>query len=85
MYLQVMESRSICFLSIDDLKTFTSKVGEDNYSMKSLLNSLSSSETYLDILVEDLYEYFEVKLNDFQVRFLIAINIFISIFLSIDN
>ncbi|KAK4267115.1 hypothetical protein QN277_023943 [Acacia crassicarpa] len=62
-----MESKSICFMSKNNLASFSSNVGGDNCSLKCLLNSASASSKCLGIQVEDLYEYFEVKLNDLEV------------------
>lgn len=60
-------------MSMNDLESFSSKVGADSYSVKSLLNSISISDTGLGIQVQDLYQYSEVKLNGFKVSFLIPI------------
>lgn len=67
-YLQVMQSRSICFMSMNNLESFSSKVGQDNCSFNCVLNSVFASSKCMGIQFEDLYEYFEVKLNDFEVR-----------------
>ncbi|KAF7824639.1 putative vacuolar protein sorting-associated protein 13A isoform A [Senna tora] len=59
----VLKSRSICFMSLNDLESLISNVGDDTYFM----NSISTSGPCLGVTVQDLYQYFEVKLNDFQV------------------
>ncbi|XP_027357140.1 uncharacterized protein LOC113866515 [Abrus precatorius] len=63
----VMQSRSLCFKTTIGLESFSSKVGKQPYSMESFLNSMSSSGICLGIRVQDLYQYFNVALNDFKI------------------
>lgn len=70
---QVMKSRSLCFRTRNGLDSLFSEVGEQPYSVKNFLNTMSTSGTCLGIQLKDLYNYFDVKLNDFKVRFLILI------------
>lgn len=68
-----MKSRSLCFRTRNGLDSFFSEVGEQPYSVKNFLNTMSTSGTCLGIQLKDLYNYFDVKLNDFKVRFFILI------------
>ncbi|KAF1899682.1 hypothetical protein Lal_00019812 [Lupinus albus] len=63
----VMKSRSLCFKSTISLDYFSSEVDEQSYSVKKFLKSMSSSGVYLGIKLQDLYHYFDVKLNDFMI------------------
>lgn len=69
---QVMKSRSLCFKSTS-LESLSSKVEEQPFTMKNFLNTTSTSGICLGIQLEDLYQYFDVKLNDFKVRVLIHV------------
>ncbi|XP_061363844.1 uncharacterized protein LOC133307357 isoform X2 [Gastrolobium bilobum] len=63
----VMKSRSLCFKSITGLESFSSKVEEQPYYVKNFLNSISTTGICLGIQLQDLYHYFDVKLNDFKI------------------
>ncbi|XP_057415336.1 uncharacterized protein LOC130710179 isoform X3 [Lotus japonicus] len=62
----VMKSRSLCFKSTS-LESLPSKVEEQPFTMKNFLNTTSTSGICLGIQLEDLYQYFDVKLNDFKI------------------
>lgn len=68
---QVMNSRSICFKSTNGLEYFSSKVEEQPYSVKKFLNSLSTFGLCMGIQLQDLYQFFDVTLDDFMVRLLV--------------
>ncbi|KAK7315042.1 hypothetical protein VNO77_33574 [Canavalia gladiata] len=63
----VMKSRSLCFKSTLGLDSFSSEVEEQPYSVKNFLNSISTSGICLGIQLQDLYQYFDVTLNDFKM------------------
>lgn len=67
-FAQVLKSRSLCCKSTNSLESFSSKVEEQPYSLKNFLNSISTSGICLGIQLQDLYDYFDVTLNDFKVR-----------------
>ncbi|KAK8472891.1 hypothetical protein PHAVU_002G234304 [Phaseolus vulgaris] len=63
----VMNSRSICFKSTNGLEYFSSKVEEQPYSVKKFLNSLSTFGLCMGIQLQDLYQFFDVTLDDFMI------------------
>ncbi|KAG4977288.1 hypothetical protein JHK84_036989 [Glycine max] len=63
----VLKSRSLCCKSTNSLESFSSKVEEQPYSLKNFLNSISTSGICLGIQLQDLYDYFDVTLNDFKI------------------
>ncbi|KAK7274520.1 hypothetical protein RIF29_15613 [Crotalaria pallida] len=64
----VMSSRSLCLKSTISLDSFSSEVEEErSYFVKNFLKSISSYGICLGIQLQDLYHYFDVKLNDFMI------------------
>ncbi|XLS59714.1 hypothetical protein HN51_009469 [Arachis hypogaea] len=64
----LMNSRSLCLKSTENLESFSSN-DEDHqpYCVKSFLNSISASDICIGIQLQDLYNYFDVRLDDFQI------------------
>ncbi|XP_059429987.1 uncharacterized protein LOC132163636 isoform X3 [Corylus avellana] len=64
----VLEFGALLFKSKCDLGSFPSKFGEERCNLKNFLNSISTSNCSMSSQLQDLYDHFEVKLNDFEMK-----------------
>lgn len=65
---QVVEVGALLFIS-KSLSSASLGFKEQPCHLKNLINSISSSDLSMCIHLEDLYDHFEIKLNDFEVGF----------------
>jgi hypothetical protein len=56
-------------------ESFLSEVGDQPYFLKNFSNTISTSKDCLGVRLQDLYNYFDVQLNDFEVWFLVHITL----------
>ncbi|MCH81348.1 vacuolar protein sorting-associated protein, partial [Trifolium medium] len=63
----VIKSRSLCFKSKTGPESFLSEVGDQPYFLKNFSNTISTSKDCLGVRLQDLYNYFDVQLNDFKI------------------
>ena len=66
---QVLESGSLFFTSKHDLSSLASNNEDQSYNLKGFLSSISTISIPMGVQLHDLYDHFEIKLNDFEVRF----------------
>ncbi|KAE8077724.1 hypothetical protein FH972_016258 [Carpinus fangiana] len=64
----VLEFGALLFKSKCDLGSFPSKFEEERSNLKNFLNSISTSNCSMSFQLQDLYDHFEVKLNDFEMK-----------------
>lgn len=64
----VLESGSLFFVSKSDRGFLTSEIEDQSSIMKSFLSSLSTSDFSMGFQLHDLYDHFEVNLNDFEIK-----------------
>lgn len=77
---QVLQLGSLLIKSKSDLDSLTLNIEEQSSSLKHLLNSACSEDFTMGFRLQDLYNHFEVKLNDFEVRIVFLVCILGSIF-----
>lgn len=70
---QVIMSRSLCFKSKIGPESFLSEIGDQPYFLKNFSNTISTSNDCSGVRFQDLYNYIDVKLNDFKVWFLLHV------------
>ncbi|PNY07700.1 vacuolar sorting-associated protein [Trifolium pratense] len=63
----VIKSRSLCFKSKTGPESFLSEIGDQPYFLKNFSNTISTSKDCLGVRLQDLYNYFDVQLNDFKI------------------
>ncbi|KAI4331783.1 hypothetical protein L6164_016738 [Bauhinia variegata] len=63
----VIELRCLSFMSSNGHESFSSSVEDQPYTLKSLLNLMSTAGLRSGIQIQDLYHYFEIKLDGFEV------------------
>ncbi|XP_058779187.1 uncharacterized protein LOC131653133 isoform X2 [Vicia villosa] len=66
----VINSSSLCFKSKIGPESFLLEVGDQPYFLKNFSNTISTSKDCLGIRLQDLYNYLDVKLNDFEIAIL---------------
>nr|ABN08301.1 hypothetical protein MtrDRAFT_AC155889g30v2 [Medicago truncatula] len=64
---QVIMSRSLCFKSKIGPESFLSEIGDQPYFLKNFSNTISTSNDCSGVRFQDLYNYIDVKLNDFKI------------------
>lgn len=67
---QVLALGSLCIKSSSDQDSFALNMDEQSYILKDLLNSTFAWDSTLSFQLQDLYNHFEVKLNDCEVSIL---------------
>ncbi|XP_024632124.1 uncharacterized protein [Medicago truncatula] len=63
----VIMSRSLCFKSKIGPESFLSEIGDQPYFLKNFSNTISTSNDCSGVRFQDLYNYIDVKLNDFKI------------------
>ncbi|KAJ9680062.1 hypothetical protein PVL29_019367 [Vitis rotundifolia] len=66
----VLESGSLFFTSKHDLSSLASNNGDQSYNLKGFSSSISTITIPMGVQLHDLYDHFEIKLNDFEVKIL---------------
>ncbi|KAJ0027885.1 hypothetical protein Pint_36533 [Pistacia integerrima] len=66
-WILVLQLGSLLIKSKSDLDSLTLNIEEQSSSLKLLLNACSEDFT-MGFLLQDLYNHFEVKLNDFEIK-----------------
>lgn len=66
----VLESGSLFFTSKHDLSSLASNNEDQSYNLKGFLSSISTISIPMGVQLHDLYDHFEIKLNDFEVKIL---------------
>ncbi|GLT69615.1 hypothetical protein SLA2020_417520 [Shorea laevis] len=64
----VLEFGALLFKSKCDLGSLPSKFEEERCNLKNFLNSISNYNFSMSFQLQDLYDHFEVKLNDFEMK-----------------
>ena len=66
---QVLESGSLFCTSKHDLGSLQSKVDDQSYNLTGFFSSIPTTSIPMSLQLHDLYDQFEIKLNDFEVIF----------------
>lgn len=67
---QVLALGSLLIKSKSDQDSFASNMDEQSYILKDLLNSTFAWDSTLNFQLQDLYNHFEVQLDDCEVSIL---------------
>ncbi|KAK6918056.1 Vacuolar protein sorting-associated protein 13, DH-like domain [Dillenia turbinata] len=69
----VLELRGLHFLAKCDMNRLASDIGDQYHFLKASFSPISTSDTLMCFQLKDLYDYFEINLNDFKMA-LMSVN-----------